>query len=280
MSALPSSARTTASVPSAAPKTSVPSSLQPHALLRITDVAKSFGASRVLESVSLDVRAGETLGLIGPNGAGKTTLFNIVTGFLRADTGTVLFEGRELGAMPPPARARLGLVRTFQKSLVFPTQSIRRNVAMAVRAQGSGAYRWWGGRAAHAQADAAAQALIDGCALAGCGDELVADLSYGEQRIVDMLIALAQSPRVLLLDEPTAGLSTEEAAQLLALVRQHHAQTAVVLIAHDIDVVFRECDRIAVLDLGQLIAVDTPEVIRQHPGVRAAYLGALAEVQA
>lgn len=249
------------------------------ALLRITDVAKSFGAAPVLESVSFDVRTGETLGLIGPNGAGKTTLFNIITGFLRADTGTVWFEGRALGAMPPPARARLGLVRTFQKSLVFPTQSIRRNVAMAVRARGGGAYRWWGGRATHAQADEAAQALIDGCALKGRGDELVADLSYGEQRIVDMLIALAQSPRVLLLDEPTAGLSTEEAAQLLALVRQHHAQTAVVLIAHDIDVVFRECDRIAVLDLGRLIAIDTPEVVRQHPGVRAAYLGALAETQ-
>jgi branched-chain amino acid transport system ATP-binding protein len=252
----------------------------PVELLRIAEVAKSFGASRVLESVSLDVRVGETLGLIGPNGAGKTTLFNIITGFLRPDSGAVVFEGRELGAMPPSARARLGLVRTFQKSLVFPTQSIRRNVAMAVRAQHGGGYRWWGGRAAHAQADDAAQALIDGCALKGRGDELVADLSYGEQRIVDMLIALAQSPRILLLDEPTAGLSTEEAAQLLALVRQHHADTAVVLIAHDIDVVFRECDRIAVLDLGRLIAVDTPDVVRRHPGVRAAYLGALAEVQA
>jgi branched-chain amino acid transport system ATP-binding protein len=249
----------------------------PTPLLRIADVAKSFGGAPVLASVSLDVHAGETLGLIGPNGAGKTTLFNIVTGFLAPDAGAVVFDGRQLGAMTPAARARLGLVRTFQKSLVFPTQTVRRNVAMAVRAQHGTAYRWWGGRAAHARADADAQALIDGCALAGRGDEIVADLSYGEQRIVDMLIALAQAPRILLLDEPTAGLSTEEAAQLLALVRQHHADTAVVLIAHDIDVVFRECDRIAVLDLGRLITVDTPEAVRRHPGVQAAYLGALAE---
>jgi branched-chain amino acid transport system ATP-binding protein len=252
----------------------------PATLLRIADVAKSFGGAQVLESVTLDVRVGETLGLIGPNGAGKTTLFNIITGFLPPDTGAVVFDGRELGAMPPPARARLGLVRTFQKSLVFPTQSIRRNVAMAVRAKQGAGYRWWGGRAAHARADDAAQALIDGCALRGRGDEIVADLSYGEQRIVDMLIALAQAPRILLLDEPTAGLSTEEAAQLLALARQHHADTAVVLIAHDLDVVFRECDRIAVLDLGRLLTVDTPDAVRQHPGVQAAYLGALAEGRA
>ncbi len=249
-------------------------------VLQLAGVAKAFGAARVLDDVSLSLHAGETLGLIGPNGAGKTTLFNLITGFLQADAGTVTYLGQPLHKASPAERARQGLVRTFQKSMVFPSLSVRRNIAMAVRAQRGTAYRWWGGGAAHAHADEAASQLVDGSVLAGRGDTRVADLSYGEQRIVDMLIALAQSPRVLLLDEPTAGLSVDEASALLALTRAHHADTAVVLIAHDLDVVFRECDRIAVLDLGRLIAIDTPDAVRQHPAVRSAYLGALADVPA
>lgn len=249
----------------------------PDAVLRIEHVGKRFAATPVLHDVDCAVAAGETLGLIGPNGAGKTTLFNIVTGFVAPSSGRVLLAGSDLAGQDPAARARQGLVRTFQKSLTFPALTVRRNLALAALAHTGEGYRWWGGRAALRRAEAQADALLAGLLLATRADTPVADLSYGEQRIVDILIALAQCPRVLLLDEPTAGLSTAESDQVLELVRQRRSDAAVVLIAHDLDVVFRECDRVAVLDLGRLIALGTPQAVRDDPAVHAAYLGGLRE---
>ncbi len=246
-------------------------------VLAIEHVGRQFGATAVLADVDFTVAAGETLGLIGPNGAGKTTLFNIVTGFVAAGVGCVRLDGQDLAGLAPAARARLGLVRTFQKSLTFGALSVRRNLALAALARAGQAYRWWQGRAVLRRADREADALLDGLALARHADTRVADLSYGQQRIVDILVALAQRPRVLLLDEPTAGLSTAESQAVLDLVRQRRGEAAVVLIAHDLDVVFRECDRVAVLDLGRLIALDTPAVVREDAGVHAAYLGGLRE---
>ncbi|MBU4612314.1 ABC transporter ATP-binding protein [Achromobacter sp. GG226] len=246
-------------------------------VLRLEHVGKQFGATPVLHDVDCAVAAGETLGLIGPNGAGKTTLFNIVTGFVTPSSGRVLLGARDLAGQDPAARARLGLVRTFQKSLTFAALSVRRNLALAALAHAGDGYRWWGGRAALRRAEAQADALLADLPLAVRANVPVADLSYGEQRIVDILIALAQAPRILLLDEPTAGLSTAESEQVLALVRERRGDAAVVLIAHDLDVVFRECDRVAVLDLGRLIALGTPQAVRDDPAVHAAYLGGLPE---
>jgi len=252
--------------------------------VQLAAVEKAFGGVPVLQHIDLDVSAGQTLGLIGPNGAGKTTLFNIMSGFVTADRGTVRLDGRDISRLGPEARTHLGVVRTFQKSLVFPSMTVRRNVAMAARAVAGTGYRWWQAGAALRESDDRANALLAQAGLSARADTLAADLSYGEQRMVDLTIALAQSPRVLLLDEPTAGLAEEEGARLLALVRQHHAETAVVLVSHDIDIVFGNCDRVAVLDLGVLIAVDTPEAIRRDARVLAAYLGmpaqTLAEVAA
>jgi len=242
-------------------------------VLQVAAIQKSFAAVPVLRQIDLEVGAGEALGLIGPNGAGKTTLFNIMSGFVTPDAGEVRLQGRDITQMTPESRARLGVVRTFQKSLVFPTMSVRRNVAMAVRAAQSTGYRWWRAALALRQADEQAQALVEAGGLASRADMLAANLSYGEQRTLDLLIALAQRPRLLLLDEPTAGLSEAESHRLLELITTHHADIALVLVSHDIDVVFRVCSRIAVMDLGVLIANDTPQAIRADARVIAAYLG-------
>lgn len=248
-------------------------------ILAVDKVSKSFGALSVLSDVTFDVRTGETLGLIGPNGAGKTTLFNIVTGFLRPNLGSVRFKGGDLDGMTPEARVRAGLVRSFQKSMVFPALAVRENLALAVRAQRGAGVSWFGQSRAVRDADMEAERMLSSAGLAHRADATVSSLSYGEQRMVDILISLAMRPALILLDEPTAGLAREEGELLLSLVRRHDAATSVVLIAHDLDIVFSVCDRIAVLDLGRIVAVDRPAQIRANKGVQKAYLGAMAEAQ-
>ncbi len=245
-------------------------------LLSLHNIALRVGGLEILSDVSLDLHAGETLGLIGPNGAGKTTLFNIINGMAQPTAGQVLLDGKDLGAHSPIQRAQQGLVRSFQTSRIFPELNLLQNLALAVRVRTGCAYRWWGGHAARRQADTAAQALLAHSALAGRGQTPARNLSYGEQRILDLLIALAQQPRVLLLDEPTAGLSESESREVMALVHAMRGQCAVLLISHDIDIVFQECDRIAVLSSGVLLTTGTPEQVRRHDGARQAYLGELA----
>jgi branched-chain amino acid transport system ATP-binding protein len=242
-------------------------------ILGIDDVSLSFGELRVLSNVSFNLTPGETLGLIGPNGAGKTTLFNVVTGFLRPDRGRVIFRGQDLAGRDPASRVHAGLVRSFQKSMVFPALETRENISLAVRARHGTGFSWWN-RAKHVRAaDAEAEGILERAGLSRFADDPVGSLSYGEQRMVDILISIAMRPILLLLDEPTAGLAREESDRLLSLVRYHDENTSVVLIAHDLDVVFSICDRIAVLDLGHLVAIDTPAAIRAHEGVQKAYLG-------
>ncbi|MBR1219795.1 ABC transporter ATP-binding protein [Bradyrhizobium sp. U87765 SZCCT0131] len=247
------------------------------AMLTVDHIGKSFGGLRVLSDVTFDVNEGEVVGLIGPNGAGKTTLFNVITGFLTPNHGTVMFDGRDITRLAPNARVRAGLVRTFQKSMVFPDLSLRENIALAVRARNSAGYRLRPAARELAEADATADALLARARLGERAGDKVCNLSYGDQRIVDVLISLAMAPRLLLLDEPTAGLAREEGERLIEIVRQHDSRTAIVLIAHDLDIVFGTSNRVAVLDLGRMIAFDTPAAIRAHAGARAAYLGALAE---
>ncbi|MGE8588207.1 MAG: ABC transporter ATP-binding protein [Alcaligenes sp.] len=246
------------------------------ALLSLRGVALRVGGLEILSCVDLDLQAGETLGLIGPNGAGKTTLFNIINGMARPSAGQVLLDGADLRARSPIQRARLGLVRSFQTSRIFPELNMLQNLTLAVRLKKGCAYRWWGRGAARRDSEAAALALLEHSTLAGRGHIPARSLSYGEQRILDLLIALAQQPRVLLLDEPTAGLSESESREVMALVHAMRGQCAVLLISHDIDIVFQECDRIAVLSSGSLLTTGTPAQVRRHAGVRQAYLGELA----
>ncbi len=241
--------------------------------LQLRGIGRAFNGVPVLEHIDLDVAPGAMLGLIGPNGAGKTTLFNILSGFVSSDSGSLRLDGQDIARMSPRARSRGGVVRTFQNSLIFPSLAVRDNVAMALCAATGTGYRWWGGQSARLAADMQARVLLGQSGLAARVDALAADLSYGEQRLLDVVIALAQTPRVLLLDEPTAGLSQAEAQQVLALVSEHRADASVVLISHDIDIVFGVCERVAVLDLGRLIAIDTPAAIRADARVLSAYLG-------
>ena len=242
--------------------------------LAIEGVAKSFGGLKVLSDVSVTLGQGECLGLIGPNGAGKTTLFNIVTGFLFPDQGRVALGGEDITRAKPDVRVHAGLVRTFQKSMAFPELSVRENLALAARSRTGEGYGWFGSRKAVAAADEAADELLTRAQLRDRADLPVAGLSYGEQRIVDVLVSLAMRPRVLLLDEPTAGLSRAEGEHLIEVVRTLGEDLSTILIAHDLDIVFGVCDRVAVLDLGRLIACDTPDAIKAHEGAQAAYLGA------
>ncbi|WP_419899492.1 ABC transporter ATP-binding protein [Roseomonas sp. USHLN139] len=246
------------------------------ALLQVDGVAKNFGQFAAVSDVSLDLRAGETLGLIGPNGAGKTTLFNMITGFLRPDRGSVRFDGAAIDGLSPAQRVARGLVRSFQKPMLFPALSLRENIAMAARQQAGRGLSWWGGARASRAANDQADRLLAEAGLRQRAEARVADLAYGEQRMADLLIALALRPRLLLLDEPTAGLAPEEARRLLALIRRHDQGSAVMLITHEVEIAFASCDRIAVLDLGRLLCLDRPEAVRAHPAVREAYLGALA----
>lgn len=245
-------------------------------LLSTRELALHVGGLDILTDVSLELRAGETLGLIGPNGAGKTTLFNIISGLATPSSGQVFLEGKDLRSLGPIERAKQGMVRSFQTSRIFPELTLLQNLALAVRIKKDCAYHWWGRKAARAASQEAAEALLEHSALAGRGHVLGRSLSYGEQRILDLLIALAQQPRVLLLDEPTAGLSESESRAVMALVHAMRGQCAVLLISHDIDIVFQECDRIAVLSSGTLLTCDTPDAVRQHEGARQAYLGELA----
>lgn len=245
-------------------------------LLSTRELALHVGGLDILTDVSLELHAGETLGLIGPNGAGKTTLFNLISGLATPSSGQVFLEGKDLRSLGPIERAKQGMVRSFQTSRIFPELTLLQNLALAVRIKKDCAYHWWGRKAARAASQKATEELLEHSALSGRGHVLARSLSYGEQRILDLLIALAQQPRVLLLDEPTAGLSESESREVMALVHAMRGQCAVLLISHDIDIVFQECDRIAVLSSGALLICDTPDAVRQHKGARQAYLGELA----
>lgn len=247
--------------------------MAPEPILSLSGIARSFGDLAVLRGVDLDVLTGEILGLIGPNGAGKTSLFNIISGFLEPDSGTLSFRGRNIRPLSPAERVHRGLVRSFQSSTIFPDLTVEENVALAVRSRKSSAYRWWRPRAALSEADQVALRLLADAGLEDDRRRLARDLSHGTNRLLDVVMALALEPALLLLDEPTAGLSKAEAERLTALLRRRRGSMTMIMIAHDLDIVFSFCDRIAVLDLGHMIAIDTPAAIRANPRVQAAYLG-------
>lgn len=228
-------------------------------LLQAETVGVAFGGVRALNEVTMTVAAGEVVGLIGPNGAGKTTFIDAVTGFVPA-TGTIRFGGREIQELPAHRRAALGLVRTFQHLELFEDLSLIENVLIT---HGRGP----GGREA-------AEALLARFGLGGQASAFPPSLSHGEQRMLALARALASRPRLLLLDEPAAGLDSGESASLAGPIRAMAAgETAVLLIDHDVDLVFSVCDRVYVLDFGRVIASGTPREVGASATVRAAYLG-------
>ncbi|GGM32148.1 ABC transporter ATP-binding protein [Micromonospora sonchi] len=234
-----------------------------------------IGEVAIVDSVHLDLAPGEFLGVIGPNGAGKTSLFNLITGLRRPTEGNVTLDGRDISALPPHRRARLGLGRTFQASSVFGSLSVRENVRLAVQAQRGGSMKLWRRAAADREVAAAADAALDRVGLAHRGTALAGTLAHGEKRKLEIALLLAGEPRVMLLDEPMAGVSAEDVPELVRVIRSLTGDSgrSVLMVEHHMDVILELADRIAVMHHGALLACDTPETVMANPTVQEAYLG-------
>jgi branched-chain amino acid transport system ATP-binding protein len=242
-------------------------------LLRLDRLRKSFGALAVTDDVSLDVLPGEIHAVIGPNGAGKTTLIHQVSGTLAPDSGRVLFGAEDVTRLPLARRVRRGLARSFQITSVLPGFPVLENVALAVQARSGSSFRFFRPAAAERALNEAAMAALEEVGLAAREAVPAGRLSHGEKRQLELAIALATAPRLLLLDEPLAGAGPEETERLIAILGRLRARYAILLVEHDMQAVFALADRISVLALGRVIACGAPAAIRRDPEVRAAYLG-------
>ncbi|HEY7666311.1 MAG TPA: ABC transporter ATP-binding protein [Xanthobacteraceae bacterium] len=242
-------------------------------LLEIDHLSKAFGALRATDDVTLAVRKGETHALIGPNGAGKTTLVGQLTGELKPDAGRIVFGGRDITALSTARRARLGLARSFQITSIFASLSAEGNVALAVQATEPHSFRFWQPAERIARLRAPARSLLADVGLGRVGNVAASRMSHGQHRQLELGMALATRPRMLLLDEPMAGLGIEESRAMSKLLASLKGQYTILLIEHDMDVVFSLADRISVLVGGRIVASGSADEIRNHPGVRVAYLG-------
>jgi branched-chain amino acid transport system ATP-binding protein len=243
--------------------------------LVVHDLAKSFGALTAVDGVSLEIRAGEVHSLIGPNGAGKTTAFNCICGFLRPTAGRVLLHGRDVTGWRPHRLVAAGLARTFQVTQVFGELTVLENVALAVRSRlGRNLQMWPRGQTA-AQAYAEVYEVLDMLGLADRADLNADHLAHGDKRVLEIAIALAARPHVLLMDEPTAGMSPGETERIGELIRRLAQRSAVLLVEHDMEIVLGISDRITVMTQGRVIANGTPDAVSRDPLVRNAYLGAV-----
>ena len=241
-------------------------------MLEVRGLTKTFGALRACDGIDFEVREGETHAVIGPNGAGKTTFISQLAGNLLPDSGSVRFAGSDVTRLPAAQRARMGLARSFQITSVYPDFTALDNVALAVQARSGRTGFWKAARGDASLVEPAKQALQ----AVGLGERthvFAANLSHGEQRQLEVAMALATEPRLLLLDEPMAGMGTEESQRMIALLSRLKQSKTIILVEHDMDAVFRLADRISVLVYGRVIATDTPELIRANTEVRKAYLG-------
>jgi branched-chain amino acid transport system ATP-binding protein len=242
-------------------------------LLETKKIRKSFGALLATDGVDFDVREGETHAVIGPNGAGKTTFIKQLSGELRPDTGSVHFAGEDVTALPSQKRSRRGLARSFQITSIYRDFSVLDNVALAVQAHAGHSFRFWRpAREDPALLDPATE-FLEKVNLGQRGHVLAANLSHGEQRQLEIAMALATRPRLLLLDEPVAGMGTDESARMVEFLTSLKGTKTIVLVEHDMDAVFSLADRISVLVYGRIIATGSPAEIRANAEVRSAYLG-------
>ena len=243
------------------------------ALLETKGLVKRFGGLIATDTVSIDVRPGEIHALIGPNGAGKTTLVSQLTGSLAPDAGTIHFAGRDVTRLPTHARVRLGLARSFQITSVLREFTALENVALAVQAHAGHSFRFLADVRRDERLRGPARLGLKAVGLGARADMLAATLSHGEQRQLEIAMALAGDPKLLLLDEPMAGMGAEESQRMIGFLRGLKSERAMLLIEHDMDAVFQLADRITVLVYGRAIASGTPSEIRANAEVRQAYLG-------
>ena len=241
--------------------------------LQLARLRKAYGALVVTDDVDLAVAEGELHAIIGPNGAGKTSLIHQISGLLASDAGRVLLHGRDVARAPAHERARAGLARTFQITSVLPGFSSLENVALAVQARSGSSFRFFGDAAAEPALNDPALACLDLVGLSDRAQVPARRLAHGEKRQLEIAIALATEPKLLLLDEPLAGTGHEEGARLIATLKRLKGRHTVVLVEHDMEAVFALADRITVLVYGRVIATGTPDAVRANPEVRSAYLG-------
>ena len=243
------------------------------ALLRIEGLTKHFGGVVASDGISLAVPPGELHAVIGPNGAGKTTLIGQLSGEIVPDAGRIRFEGRDITALPIYRRSALGLARSFQITSLFLDFTVLDNVALAVQAHDGHSFRFWRDAREETRLREPARAALARVGLADRSDVVVANLSHGEHRQLEIAMALATSPRMLLLDEPMAGMGPEESARMVKTLGELKQELTILLIEHDMEAVFALADRISVMVDGRVIASDLPDKIRANAEVRQAYLG-------
>ncbi|SEJ93155.1 ABC transporter ATP-binding protein [Achromobacter sp. NFACC18-2] len=244
-----------------------------HPKLEIRDLRKSFGAVHATQGVNLEVRPGELHALIGPNGAGKTTLLSQISGEILPDAGSIWLDGGDITRMPAHKRPGAGLARSFQISQLYPDFTAEDNVAMAVQAHSPGGFNLWKNARRLGRLREPARQALDRVGLAGRADVRVSALAHGEKRQLELAMALSLDASVLLLDEPMAGMGAEESQRMTALLQTLKGRYAILLVEHDMDAVFALADRVTVLVYGKTIFTGTPDEVRRHPDVRAAYLG-------
>jgi branched-chain amino acid transport system ATP-binding protein len=247
-------------------------------VLEINDVTKRFGNLVAVRGVSLNVAKGELCAIIGPNGAGKTTFFNLISGFFPPTSGSIIFDGNDITRLSTHERVVRGMARTFQITEIFPELTVFENVRTAAEVAGGYRLRPWISRAESTKLHARVEETLKLVALEARSDRLVGELSHGDQRAAEIAMALALNPHLLLLDEPTAGMGDQETFQITQLIRRLHRDSnyTIVLIEHDMRVVFHLADRICVLDQGRMLAQGTPQEIASNETVQAAYLGTAA----
>ena len=247
-------------------------------VLAVENLSKRFGSLVAVRDISLTVEPGELRAVIGPNGAGKTTFFNLVSGFLAPSTGSILFEGRDISRVPAHQRVGLGMARTFQITEIFPELTLFENIRIVTEVAAGYRLRPWLNRAEAADIRRRIEQTLALAALSDKADRLVGELAHGDQRATEIMMALALKPRLLLLDEPTAGMGDQETYDVTQLIRRLHKDNklTIVLIEHDMRVVFHLADRITVLDQGGFLAEGTPQEIAANLAVQTAYLGQAA----
>lgn len=247
-------------------------------ILEIKGLAKAFGALRAVDRVNMNISKGEMVAIIGPNGAGKTTLFNLITGTLKPTSGEILFKGKNIARLPPYEICRRGVVRTFQITQIFPKLTVLENVRLAVQFKRKGAnFRFFRGEETQRDTEKRGEEVLSFLGLSDIMHTPAEHLSHGDQRLIEICMALAQEPEVLLLDEPTAGLSVQETHKTMGLLKHiaEKRENTILLVEHDMDVVFYLAERIIVLNFGQIIAEGSKEEIQRDEKVQTAYLGGL-----
>jgi branched-chain amino acid transport system ATP-binding protein len=242
-------------------------------LLRVQNLVRRFGGITATDDLSLEIARGELHAIIGPNGAGKTTLITQLTGQLQPNSGTIHFGGRDITRLPAYRRSALGLARSFQITSLLKDFTAADNVALAAQAHDGHSFYFWGNARKEKQLREAARMALARVGLERRADVMVSELSHGEQRELELAVALATKPQLLLLDEPMAGLGVSESARMVELLKELRGEVTIILVEHDMEAVFALADRITVLVYGRVIACDVPAAIRVNEEVKRAYLG-------